>query len=152
MSVTTYQQVADALTAVLKTIVAGSVYSRTLPPDHFYTNYDEKHLNKGEQNTYPKIFVTSGDANPKSQIQRRKLVTSEFWITVVVLQSNELDIDPQVQVRAIAEDIELALVNNESLGISANTTELLSVTFDAGFSHPEGIAILRVSVSYYKQY
>lgn len=152
MSVLTYQQVADGLTAVLKTIVAGPVYSRTLPADHFYTNYDEKYLNRTEQPTYPKIFITSGDSAPKSQVQRRKLVTSEFWVTVVVLQSKELDIDPQVQVRAIADDIELALVNNESLGIGVNTTELLSVTFDAGFSHPEGIAIFRISASYFKQY
>lgn len=149
----TYKQVSDALIAALKTVTAANGYSTTLPPDHFYKNYDTANMNVTEPGTYPKVFVTQGDVDPRMQVTHRKEVTSEFYVTVVVLQDDRINtVDPQTQVQAIADDIEKMFVNNDSLGGLTNACEVMRLTFDSGVAFPEGVVIMQIQTRYFKQF
>lgn len=148
----TKTEIRVALTNAFKSIKSVKGYSRDLPDAHFKTNYAA--VNKQEDwSKYPKIFTTVGDIAPTTEVARRKKYTVTYYYTIVVLQAERgVNVEPIEQLEALSDDVEKMLLANSTLGGLVHTIDLVSISMDSGFIHPEGIAIFELRVEYYDQF
>ena len=154
---TTYTQVRAALKSSIFAITEAGGYNRTQTLAKFCTNWNSAKQNKDQPSVYPKVFLSTGDIQSRNEVGRRKEVTATYFLTIIVLESADnrnhgVTTPAEDQIEAIVEDVEKRLAADYTLGGLVVSTEITSISVDAGFANPEGIAIFELSAKWHKQY
>ncbi len=147
---TTLTAIRQKLELMLYTIKPSGGFTNTLPPKHIYPAFSAEWMGNKTDKLYPKVFLVSERGAKIKEPAESSFKTDSFLIVVVVKAVRPTD-DTRTMTESWLEDIEKLLDQNESLSGIVHEARVDGYSMDSGFTHPEGVVVMRVTVeSYYR--
>ena len=138
------------LITVMKLIKTAGGYATEIPDVNIYSEFTEDIVGQTDDADYPKLFVVLDQGIVGEGLSEEDVVEVSFMVIVVDKDLNGIGETPLSQkVANVIDDVKRALRLNDDLLGSVNHIRVTEFTTDAGYSHPEGVVVLRLSASVY---